>query len=1283
MAHSSGSYTTIRSEGALLPPDLLARIQSGDSALPGLNPQAYHLPGTMRLNEAASRAWNALLGAWATFDEARARLPQDDPGTTLTRERWLLPLFQELGYGRLQVQTAREFGGKSYALSHAYGNVPIHLVGRKIDLDTRTRGIAGAATGSPHSLLQEFLNRSEESLWGIVSNGLRLRVLRDNLALTRQTYLEFDLRSMMEGEAYSDFVLLYLILHQSRVESERPDESILEQWSKEAASTGTRVLEGLSHGVERAIEALGQGFLEHAANEPLRQALRNGELSGQDYYRQLLRLVYRLLFLFVAEDRDALHPPGTLEQARERYFHYSTKRLRQIADELRGGRHTDAFEALKIVFRRLGDRGEPALGIPALGSFLFADSATQHLIASSLSNAYLYRAIRALAYAEVDRTRRPVDYKNLGSEELGSVYESLLELHPDIDSTARSFKLSTAAGNERKTTGSYYTPSGLISLLLDSALDPVLNERTAGKSRDEAEVAILDMKVVDPACGSGHFLIAAAQRMAKRLAAVRTGDDEPSPDEIRKAVRDVAGRCLYGVDVNEMSAELCKVALWMEALEPGKPLSFLEHRIQVGNSLIGGTRDLIAAGIPDDAYKQIEGDEKGLANEIKRRNREERQGQGGLFDSSANSDSALTNAFSELERLPADTPEQIQAKETGHAALLQDRNFKREKQVADTWTAAFVWPLNRDAPPSITTSVLRAIQDGRGLSSERHHELKHLAGQYAFFHWHVAFPEVFPARDQGGFDVVLGNPPWERVKLQEQEWFASRAPEIAQAPNAAARQQLITALEQNDRELYRAFLSDGRRAEGASHFARNSGRYPLAGRGDVNTYPLFAELGRGLLAPRGRSGIIVPSGIATEATTQYFFRDLVENRSLASLYDFENRRKIFPGIDSRIKFCLLSLTGSALKVEEAMFAFFLLDPADLRDPEARFTLTPEDIELLNPNTKTLPIFRYRRDAEITKKAYRRVPVLVNETSGENAWGISFQRMFDMSNDSGLFRTREQLEADGLELEGNRFVGENVEYLPLYEAKMLHQFDHRFATFSSDGSTRDVTAEEHQNPRFTAIPRYWVESREVRERLIGEEGGGPGKKRSNLLLAFRNIARNTDERTALFAALPISGVGNSAPLMRYSPEHAHAAPALLAALNSFIHDFIVRQKVGGTNLNFFYVKQFPLPRPQDYNDEVLGEILPRAIELIYTARDLAGAAEAENWPATPCPWDEDRRFQLRAELDAIFFHLYGLERDDVDYVMETFPIVKRKDEAEHGYYRTKQAILAAFDEMGSI
>ncbi len=1268
--------TTIKTEGALLPADLLRRVQAGDRTLPALTPEAYHLPGGMRINEAASRAWNALLGAWTTFQEARERLPEGDLGTTVTRERWLLPLFQELNYGRLQARTAVEIDGKSYAVSHGYGHAPVHLVGCNVDLDRRTRGVAGAATASPHSLAQELLNRSDEHLWGVVSNGLRLRVLRDNKSLTRQAFLEFDLEAMMEGEQYSDFVLLYLLLHQSRLESDKPEESVLEQWSREAAETGARALDGLRDGVERAITALGKGFLR-GGNGELKRKLQDGELSPQDYYRQLLRLVYRLLFLFVAEDRDLLHAPGASTEARERYLHYSTQRLRELAAELRGGRHGDLYEALKVVIRALGSGGELRLGLPELGGFLFAERALPDLKGASLPNAHLLQAVRALAYTNTNGVRRPVDYKNLGSEELGSVYESLLELHPEVDASASDFELKSAAGNERKTTGSYYTPSSLISLLLDSALDPVVDEAVRGKDREDAERALMDLKVVDPAAGSGHFLIAAAQRIAKRLAAVRTGDDEPAPDEVRRALRNVIGNCIYGVDVNEMAAELCKVALWMEAMEPGKPLTFLEHHIRVGNSLFGATRKLVGAGIPDAAFDPIEGDDRRYASGVKRRNREERGGQGALFDSVPGaSATALATAFTELSNMPTDTPEQVQAKQAAYERLLEDERLAREQLAHNAWCAAFVWRKVEGAPLPVTTGTVRRVLQSGALDEDRRREVERLATLYGFFAWELAFPEAFGG-ERDGFDVVLGNPPWERVKLQEKEWFAARDPAIANARNASERGRLIRALTQSDPNLHAAFLEDKRRAEGESHFARNSGRYPLTGRGDVNTYPLFAELGKTIIGGRGRMGMVLPSGIATDDTTKFYFQDLVETKALVSLFDFENRQRIFPGIDSRIKFCLLTLTGTARLATEAEFVFFALDTSEVRDPEKRFTLTPEDIALLNPNTKTCPVFRTRRDAEITKAIYRRVPVLVNEVTGENPWGISFMRMFDMSNDSGLFRTKEDLERDGFELRGNRFVlGEQV-YLPLYEAKMMHQFDHRFATYTESGDTRNVEVDEKAEPGFVPQPRYWVPKSEVVSKL---------QSRRPYILSYRRFGPATNERSIIAKASPVVGYGDSEFLIHVEHRDAVDPLVLLSNLNSFAFDYLARSKIGGTNVNFYLLKQLPiLPPSMSMPSEAIAR---RVSELSFTAWDAPAIVDASGGAGSrsherrgACfPWDDERRFWLRAELDAIYFHLYGISRDDVDYILETFPIVKRKDEAEYGCHRTKLAILEVYDEM---
>ncbi|MGC8761738.1 MAG: Eco57I restriction-modification methylase domain-containing protein [Bryobacteraceae bacterium] len=1285
-ARALSAYASVRTEGALLPADILARIASGDATFGGLDPASYHLDPSEKIGEATNRAWNRLQARWASFETERAKLAPTDTGTTITRERWLLPLFEELKFGRLQLATKIEIDGKSYPVSHAWRHVPIHLVGCQVDLDRRV-ATSGAPRSSPHSLVQELLNRSPNHLWGIVSNGLRLRLLRDNVSLTRQAYVEFDLEAMMAGEAYPDFVLLWLVLHQSRFEGDRPELCQLEKWSQAARTEGVRVLDGLRDGVQKAIEHLGQGFLAHPANSALREKLRTGALDKQDYYRQLLRLVYRLLFLFVAEDRDLLLVPTADPVAQKRYReYYATTRLRRLASTRAGSRHHDLYCGLKLVMDKLSGDGCPELALPALGSFLFSPKALPDLEGCEISNLHLLEAIRSLAVTQTGQSRRLVDYKNLGAEELGSVYESLLELHPDLNAEAATFELKVAAGSERKKTGSYYTPTSLISCLLDSALDPVLDEAA---KQPEPEAAILKLKVVDPACGSGHFLIAAAHRIAKRLAAVRTGEEEPPPEAHRKALRDVIGHCIYGVDLNPMAVELCKVSLWMEALEPGKPLSFLEHRIQCGNSLLGSTPALLAGGIPDEAFTPIEEDDKEICREFKRINRDERNKQMRLFAATTEPWQQLGNFAASLMNLDSvgdDSIEAIREKERMYEQAIRSGDYLDGRFWADAWCAAFVWKKTREFNYPITEEIFRRIErNPHACEPWMRREIERLAAEYRFFHWHLAFPDVFkvppagekPENEQmgwnGGFHVVLGNPPWERIKLQEKEWFAARHPEIANAPNKAARERLIRGLRESDPALHAAFHEALRQADGESVLVRNTGRYPLCGVGDINTYAVFAECGRALLHRRGRMGMIVPSGIATDNTTRNFFASLVGSNTLVSLYDFENREGIFEAVDRRMKFSLLTITGAPRpKGAAADFFCFAHSTADLADPHRHFTLTAEDIALINPNTRTCPIFRTQRDAEITKGIYRRVPVLVKEgPPEENPWGIRFSTMFHMSNDSHLFRTREQLEAEGFALRGNHFVRGEEEYVPLYEAKMMHQYTHRSGDYamkpagSQDTELPRIPPERLADPNYVVLPRYWV-----RRQDLPDLGG------RQWLLGFRDITNATNERTAIFAVLPPVGVGHTMPLL-----HAETRSyLLLAALNSLPSDWILRQSLGGTHLTFFIVKQLAVLPPSFYTEAHLAFLTPRVLELTYTAWDLAGFARDLGYDGPPFRWDEERRFLLRAELDALYFHLYGIPRGDVDYILDTFPIVRRKDEAAYGEYRTKRVILEIYDAL---
>ena len=1286
--------SAVTTTGGLLPRDLLDRVATHDAKLDGTTPDSYGLAPGEQLSNSITHSWNRVGTLWERFNTELATLDNSVRAIGLTRRRLTLPLLTELGFADLPPPGGLHLDGRDYPISHEWaGSVPVHLVGARVEIDRRTPGVAGAARISPHGLVQEFLNRSDKHLWAIVCNGRRLRLLRDNASLTRHAYVDFDLAAMLDGEQYSDFRLLWLTCHRTRFEGERPESCLLERWTQEAASSGVRALDRQRVGVERALTALGEGFIGQP-NPELRRRLRSGELSTENYHRQVLRVIYRLLFLLVAESRDLLLTPDADAAARKRYDRfYSVGRLVALADRQRGSPHTDLWEGFGVVVRALsGISLAPSLELQPLGSFLWSPEATPDLNDTTIDNAHLLEAVRALAwvYDEGSRVRRPVDYRNLGAEELGSVYESLLELRAEIDLDRPAFRLVTVAGNERKTTGSYYTPAPLISRLLDEALDPVLDE--AERAADPAD-ALLALRVLDPACGSGHFLIAAAHRIAGRLASARSGDAEPSPDDLRGALRDVIGRCLHGIDINPMAVELCTVSLWLEANLPGHPLGFLDHHIVVGNSLLGTTPELLDAGVPDAAFKPLTGDDKEWVRTLRKTNkaeRKERERAQTVMDfgwSPAAAVAALARDVAVIDTGPEESVDDVNVKADLFADMQESSEYVHLKLAADAWCAAFVASKTPDDPP-ITDGTVRAINEGRNIDSRARASVADLAEQYRFLHLHLAFPDVF-ARS-GGFDAVLGNPPWDQIQYDPRETFAASHPDIAEAPTMAKRNAMLRALSTSEPETYQRYQADVRHLDGVKHFLHTSGRYPLGSVGRLNTAPLFVELMWSGIAPRGRTGVIVPTGIATDSFTQGFFRAMVERRSLVSLYDFENSKPIFPGVHRSYKFCLLTLLGSQGDIRESRFSFFAHEYSDLNAPERTFSLAPEDFALLNPNTKTCPIFRTNRDAEITKAIYRRVPPFVRDDDPDgNPWDVSFQLMFMMNTGSELFRQQEDLEAEGYVRRGNHYLhtvpedesavdagqGGSVcdRYLPLYEGKMATFYDHRAADVveSPTASKRQrqpryLSSDEKADPSRLAIPLDWVNAREV-EALVDEAG--------KWLLGMNDVTSATNERTTVCTALPISAAGDSEPLLR-TMVHPHL---LMAILNSFPLDYVARQKLGGMHMRFGYLKQLPVLTPVTIQPH-LPLIAPSIMELVYTAWDMTSFASQLNYRGPPFRWGDSRRALLRAQLDALMFHLYGIGHDDVSYVIDTFPIVRRKDEKDHGEFRTKTLILDRYCSM---
>lgn len=1167
--------------------------------------------------------------------------------------------------------------------------IPVLVVPATQDLD-KSMDFGHGMKQAPARLMQQFLNESGRFLWALVTNGTTLRLMRDNPALSRPCYLEADLDTMLSTADAVSFDTMWRLMHSSRAvlrTQGEPTECLWEDWRKELEEQGSRARDGLRDSVERALCALGTGFLhgKGTGNDELRAALRGGRIDANDFYQELMRTVYRLIFLSVTEDRDLIHAHDRrLTTAAKAYdTAYSLSRLVDRAlnpddDE----RFHDLWEAQRIVFKALASN-EPQrdLALPALGG-LFAEDQCPHLNECVLSNKYFLLALRYLRWFRADRTAAfaRVDYRYMGAEELGSVYESLLELTPVLSPELTNFYLqggcedqNKARGNARKSTGSYYTPTCLVEQVLNTALNPLLEQcRTEGE--------LLRLRVIDPACGSGHFLLGAARRLAETLAAIRAGGPYTQEDFL-KAMHDVVSRCIYGVDINPMAIELVRMNLWLEGYQPGKPLSFLDHHLQVGNSLLGiiDTKCL-SYGIPSDAYKPQAGDDKEICKELKKSNTSSvkllRSGNRSLV-------LASPERPADLEQMPEDSPSEVRAKERAWSNIRKEQERDIQTAAADVWVGAFLLPKTPGADIP-TTSLLEGLANGFTSIDEPAVAAARAACRAAgVFHWPLRFPEVMA---DGGFHCVLGNPPWEKIKLQEKEFFSVRCPAIAAASNASTRTRLIQLLKEGcmtqhlegretpapwEQALFRQYEAALRQAGAESLFyhtpAQGGGRFPLTGVGDVNLYALFAELDSNLRRPAGRAGFIVPTGIATDDSTKAFFQSIVQGKQLASLYDFENREKLFPDVDSRQRFCSLTLASA----EQADFAYYLVHPRELADKRRHFKMTAEDFALINPNTGTCPLFRCGEDARLCQKLYRRAPVLMREETADNPWGIKFCRLLDMSNDSRLFLTESEEDA-----------------LPLYEGKMVHHYDHRWATFTGmggDADARDTTPEEHADPAWEPAPRYWVRPADVLSHLPKDI------TTPRWLLGFRDITNATNERTFLCSFIPFTAVGNKLPLLLpINDISSRLWSCLCANLSALCFDYIVRMKQGGTSMNFHYVKQFPVLPPEAYSSEDQDYICARVLELSYTSESMRPWAEDMGYKGNPFPWNPDRRAILRAELDARIARLYGLTREELDYILDptsffgddcptqTFPGLRRKEEKLYGEYRTRRLVLEAWD-----
>ncbi len=1143
------SYTAINIQGNILSLEILDKIRA-DEEFAYQKPQDFGFGRKESLRDHIGAAWAEAHTLWEMYRRKVENLPEGEYGTSPTRKLWMVPLLYELGYD-LESARAEEVEGRTYPISHrdiGRDGFPVLIMGYEDALDRKPGG--NRLRMSPHALMQEYLNRTEH-LYGLVTNGRVIRLLRDSNRLARLAYIEFDIEKMIEEDLYNEFALMYRLIHASRMPAsqEETEESVIEHYHQESLAAGTRIRNKLRMAVKEAMEHLGNGFLQHAANEDFIARVRAGEVQANVLYRLLLRVIYRIIFVATIEERNLVFgrlshkDPDYERKHRLRTLYreyYSFERLRGLAaaSVYIDPAKEDLWQALLTTFRLFEPLGEgEKLGIQPLGGDLFGAGRLQEegidLYGLHITNEVFLGVLDRLTVFRNEKGERVrVNYRDLDVEELGSVYEALLELHPYFSTGGVHPRFGFTEGSERKLTGSYYTRHDLVAQLIRTALLPVIEERV-GQAATPAgrEQALLEITVCDPAAGSGHFLLAAARTLGFELARIRSGEENPGEEWITGAMRDVVERCIYGVDKNPAAVELCRLGLWLVGHNSGKPLTFLDHKIKCGDSLVG-LDDLqrLDKGIPNGAFKPVTGDDKATAAYFAKKNKNFlKDRQLSLVQEpqeTAENIHRYAGKYRDLVRFKVETLADYEEKQREYQQIKYNPGWLKDQTACNLFTWAFFQPYRQGQQDheTVTSETLALFRRSSGSVNARLEGIANAAAaEHRFFHWPLEFPDVF---ERGGFDVMLGNPPWDIIELKEKEFFATRDVSIANAANKAQRIKKIEKLKENNPALYEAYVKELHYINASRRFIQESGVLTLTIKGRTNTYSVFSELALKKLNKKGRGGILVPTGIATDDSNKLFFSKIVENNQLVSLFDFENKKALFPDVHRSYKFCLLNISGGEVtNTHKMQFAFFLHDVLDLQDKRRVFTLTKDDFLRINPNTRTTPVFRTKIDAELTSKIYSRVPVLINEQKNQNPWGITFrQGLFNMSSDSHLFRTAEQLRGEGFVLQGNRFVRGEEMWLPLYESKMIWHFDHRFCTYAGVESRSSThmptpTPEQYRDPAFLALPWYWVSREKVEEQTDRE-----------WFLGFRDIARSTDNRTGIFTIIPYVAINNKLPVM---------------------------------------------------------------------------------------------------------------------------------------------------------
>lgn len=1377
-------YTSIHIYGHLLSDDILHNIER-DNTYEGNREQDFAMD--IPVSAAIDYVWSSLRNDWNFYKEraGNERLVNKDPYGTRRARDLMERLLQSLGYSLDRQASNIEVAGTGYDITYTcqpLGKMPFIVIGEgihadgsidtldKCSLDYRAKG--GMRKKSAHATMLEYLNATE-NVYGIISNGQVLRLIRNSGQLVKLTYIEFDLRRMLEEDKYTEFCLMFRLLHASRFHACGDEPCVMERWFNMSIESGNRIRNGLSLAVQKTMETIGNAVLtsEGKGNEALRYAFTEGIMDATKLNKELIHFIYRLLFLFIIEERglvyqipDSPDAPDYKQLCEWQDIYkkfYAASRLRHLSElaYLKQRQYFDLWQGLMDTFHLFEpDTFGERLGIKPLGGVLFGKETLHWLKQCQVSNHDVLTAFSALNEFTDERQQRvKINYSSLDVEEFGSVYEGILEMRPFVQPgvSAADWQFGFVGGLDRQSTSSYYTRPDLVQNLIKTTLEPVIKEKISKPTSTEEKVkALLNMKVCDAASGSGHIVLAMARTIAWYICTLRTGEDNPASLDYRQALREVISRCVYAVDYNPDAVELCKVVLWIEGYCAGKPLSFLDHHIRCGNSVLGvSDLQMLIDGVPD---KALTAEDKDTLKALKKLNQEAIKAVNG--ESGNEQLLGLENSFGVenmtaaqigladkirfINHLPEDTLEEEIIKQGRWKELMDSARVDCLRRACDIYTYAFYKTVKHDeilkenggvngnllleAEVPYTKTVMRALQEidameclekgkplptyYRQLSADFKTEVRRMADEQRFFHWCVEFPEVFAANK--GFDVMCGNPPWDKIKVEDKKWFESHGrADIVNAGTASQRKQAIAKLPSTDPILYNEYTKALSDAESLSRFVRFAGRFNLTATGDIDLYPMFAELC--LSFSKEAWGLVMPTGIAVNDSNKAFFSKLIDENRLISLYDFENKEALFD-IHRMFKFCLITAGKAQTEPRTVSGGFYLTRLDHLLDPRRIYTLQTSDFARLNPNTKTCPVFRTSRDAKLTAKIYRNATILLNDVTGENPWNIKFGSMIHMSNDSYLFRTYTQLTEAGAALDGNVFTTpEGEKYVPLYEGKMIWHYNHHYGTWPTEGerpnSINMPSLDELANPDSCIMPWYWVPLTAVNNSLIklNKEDKIIWQWNHKWLFGFRDVTNATNERTFVCSPIPNAcGVGHSTTLL-YAERGTMPVASLCAMLSSIVFDYTTKQKIGGSHASISFVKQFPVLTHDQIPSAMQWQIVKRVAELCYFNHDMDGWA-SELWEemseeqrmelpqlGNQQPWIylPERRAILQAELDAIFAHLYGLNTEDLRYILdpedvcgkgcinETFRVLKDNELRQYGEYRTKRLVLEAWNKFG--